>query len=126
MSQIEILPGARFTLICLKTSIYIYRKNSRDLFDIIPCSSPIISSSIYKSFEDKLVLAYLSRDDPGETVIVHDFSINASTQMDTIYTIAKPFSAGYKVGGIQLDELGQRITVVSADGCYIYLYCLED
>lgn len=46
--------------------------------------------------------------------------------MDTVYTITKPFSSGYKVGGVQLDELGQRIVVVSADGCYINLYSLEE
>lgn len=92
----------------------------------MPCSSPVISSAIYKSFEDKLVLAYLSRDDPNETVLVHDYSVNAATQMETVFTIDKPFSSGYKVGGLQLDELGQRVVVVSADGCYIYLYSLED
>ena len=86
----------------------------------------MISSAIYKSFEDKLVLAYLSKEDPSETVLVHEYSINSTTQMDTVYTITKPFSSGYKVGGVQLDELGQRIVVVSADGCYINLYSLEE
>ena len=57
---------------------------------------------------------------------VHDYSFNATTQKDTIFTIDKPFTKGYKVGGIQLDELGQRLVVVSADGLYIYLYCLEE
>jgi len=28
VSRIEILPDARFTLVCLKTAIYIYTKNS--------------------------------------------------------------------------------------------------
>ena len=79
MSQIEILPEARFTVICLKTAIYIYSKNSRDLFDIVPCSSPVISSAIYRRFADSLVLAYLSLDDPAETVHVHDYSFNATT-----------------------------------------------
>ena len=46
--------------------------------------------------------------------------------MDTIYSAAKPFSSGYKIGGLQLDELGQRVVVVSADGCYIHLFSLED
>ena len=49
------------------------------LFDIVPCSSPMISSAVYKSFEDKLVLAYLSKDDPNETVLVHDYSVNSIT-----------------------------------------------
>lgn len=79
VSKVEILPGARYTVICLQTSIYIYKKNSRVLFDIVPCSSPVISSAIYKSFEDKLVLAYLSKDDPNETVLVHDYSVNSTT-----------------------------------------------
>jgi len=120
------LPGARYTVIGLKSAIYIYSKNSRDLYDIIPCSNPIISSAIYKSFEDKIVLAYLSKDDPGETILVHDYSVSSKNGMDTIYTIAKPFSAGYKIGGVQLDELGQRICVVSADGRFVYLFCLQE
>lgn len=98
--SIEILPGARYTLICLETAIYIYSKNSRDLYDIVPCSSPLISSAIYKRFEQKLVIAYLSKDDPEETVMVHDYSVNPTTSKETVFSIAKPFSAGYKIGGI--------------------------
>ena len=72
------------------------------------------------------MLAYLSAEDPGETLEIHDYTVCPRSITDTIYTIAKPFSSGYKIGGVQLDELGQRIVVVSEDGCYVYLYSLED
>lgn len=126
VTQIEILPGARYTVICLKTKIYIYTKNSSALYDIIDCSNPAISSAIYKSYEDKLVLAYLSKDDPLETLQVHDYCVSSTNGMDTIYTIAKPFSSGYKIGGVQLDELGQRVVAVSADGRFVYIYQLQE
>ena len=103
VSHIEILPAARFTLICLVNSIYIYTKNGRDLYDIVPCSQSTINSAILRSLEEKLVISYLAKEDPGETVYVHDYCISPHTGMDTIYTIAKPFSSGYKVGGMQLD-----------------------
>ena len=73
-----------------------------------------------------MVLAYLSKEDDGETIHVHDYARSATSGMDTVYTISKPFSAGYKVGGLQLDSLGHRIVVVSADGRFIYLYCLSE
>ena len=100
VNRIEILPEARFTLICLKTAIYVYSTNSRDLYDIVPCSYSSISSAIYRSYEKKLVLSYVSKNDPGETVEVHDYTINPRSGMDTVFTIAKPFSSGYKIGGI--------------------------
>lgn len=99
-----ILPGARYTLISLKSAIYVYRTNSRDLHDIVPCSTPAISSAILKTLQEKLVLAYLSKEDPDETVYVHDYSRSSATGTDTLFTIPKPFSSGYKVGGLQLDE----------------------
>ena len=86
---------------------------------------PVISSAVYRKFEKRIVLAYLNVKEPGEIVEVHDYTVCASAGTDTIYRIAKPFSTGYLVGGIQLDELGKRIVVVSADGFYIYLYSLE-
>ena len=106
VSRIEILPEARYTLICLQTAIYVYSRNSTYLYDIVACSEASISSAIYRFYEQKLVLAYLSQADSSETVEVHDYSVSKRTGMDTVYTMAKPFSAGYKVGGVQLDELG--------------------
>jgi len=96
------------------------------LYDIVPCSNSPLSSAIFKSYDQKLVLAYLSRSDPGETIEVHDYAPNVWTGKETLFTIAKPFSSGYKVGGLQLDELGRRIVAVSADGCYIYLFSLDE
>jgi len=126
VSRIEILPEARYTLICLQSAIYIYSKNSTYLYDIVSCSQASISSAIYRSYEQRVVLAYLSASDSGESLQVHDYSVSKRTGMDTVYTVNKPFSAGYKVGGVQLDEQGQRVVVISADGCYVYVYALED
>ena len=126
MSRIEILPEARYTLICLQSAIYIYSKNSSELYDIVHCFEPSISSAIYRTYEQRIVIAYLSAEDPGETIEVHDYTLCPRSGTDTVYTIAKPFSTGYKIGAIQLDELGHRIVVVSEDGCYVYLYSLEE
>lgn len=71
-------------------------------------------------------LCYPCLDDPGETIEVHDYLVCPRSGTDTVYTIAKPFGIGYKIGGIQLDELGRRIVVISYDGCYVYLYSLEE
>ena len=73
-----------------------------------------------------MVLAFLTEDDPGETVLVHDYSLSRSTGTDFAFRIPKPFNAGYKVGGLQLDELGQRVVIVSADGCYVHLFALDE
>ena len=73
-----------------------------------------------------MVIAYLSLDDPEESVLVHDYSTNSTTQKETLYSIEKPFCAGYKIGGMQLDRNGSRVVLVSADGCYVYLYILEE
>ena len=99
-SRIEILPESRFTIICLQTNIYIYKSNTQELYDIVPCTFSCISSAIYKNHEQRLVLAYLSREDPGEKLLVHDYAINPQTGTDTLYQIVKPFSSGYKIGGI--------------------------
>ena len=47
-----------------------------------------------------MVIAYLSLDDPEESVLVHDYSTNSTTQKETLYSIEKPFCAGYKIGGM--------------------------
>ena len=94
------MPEARYTLVCLETSIYIHSKNTSDLYDIVKCNFPSVSSAIYRHFEDRLVLAYLSLSDERETIEVHDYSVCPRTGMDTVYTITKPFGAGYKIGGM--------------------------
>ena len=57
---------------------------------------------------------------------MHDYTSSLAKPQDEIYSIAKPFGAGYKVGGLQLDMAGERLCVVSADGCFVYLYVLKD
>ena len=52
VSAIKILPGARYTLFCLETSIQIYTKNGRSLFDIISCVDASVSAAIMRDVSD--------------------------------------------------------------------------
>ena len=48
INNIEILPGAKFTIFSLETKIYVYSNNSKDLYDIVACVNPTVYSSIIK------------------------------------------------------------------------------
>jgi len=122
VKNIEILPGAKYTLFCLETKIYVYARNSKDLYDIIPCSNPIVCSAITTSLNEKALIAFLEPGSDGESVNIRDYGVQA----DCTYQIKQPFGWGYKVGGLQLEAGGRRICVVSADGCYVYIYGVED
>ena len=104
VEKIKILIEARYTLICLQSAIFIYSMNMKELFDIVSCCKPHISSAISRTHNQKLVLAYLKEATNQETIEVHDYSICARTGMDTIFTINKPFGSGYKIGAVQLDS----------------------
>ena len=73
INGIEILPGAKYTVFCLETKIYVYSKNSKDLYDIITCVTPTISSAIIKQLDDKVMLAYLDPEADGERVSIRDY-----------------------------------------------------
>ena len=121
ISSIEILPGARYTLFCLETKIYVYSRNSKDLFDIISCVSPTVYSAITTQLEEKAMIAFLETSGDGETVYIRDYG----GQAECTYSIKQPFGWGYKVGGLQLDVGGHRICAVSADGCYVYMFAVQ-
>lgn len=96
INSIEILPGARYTLFCLETKIYVYSRNSKDLFDIIHCASPTINSAITKELEEKAMIAFLEQKGDGEVVNIRDYG----NEFELTYSIVKPFGWGYKVGGL--------------------------
>lgn len=73
INSIEILPGARYTLFCLETKIYVYSRNSKDLHDIITCVSPTINSAITKQLDEKAMIAFLETAGNGETVYIRDY-----------------------------------------------------
>ena len=119
---IEILPGAKYTLFCLETKIYVYSLNSKDLYDIVTCVSPTIYSAVIKQLDDKVMLAYLNPEGEGEKVNIRDYG----GSRECTYQISQPFGWGYKVGGLQLDIGGDRLCVVSADGCYVYVFGVHE
>ena len=84
INGVEILPGAKYTVFCLETKIYVYSKNSRDIYDIISCVSPTISSAVIKQLDDKVMVAYLDPEADGEKVSIRDYG----GSRDCIYHIA--------------------------------------
>ena len=50
IDRVEILEEARYTLICLQSTIYVYSSNSMELYDIVSCSFPTISSAVFRSY----------------------------------------------------------------------------
>ena len=73
INSIEILPGARYTLFALETKIYVYSRNSKDLFDIISCVSPTIYTAITKQLDEKAMVAFLEKNGDRETVHIRDY-----------------------------------------------------
>ena len=73
VNSIEILPGAKYTVFCLESSIYVYSKNSKDLYDIVACVSSTISSAVIKQLDDKVLLAYLDPEGEGEKISIRDY-----------------------------------------------------
>lgn len=45
ITEILVLPGAKYTLFCLETQVQIYTRNGKDLFDIIHCVSPKLTQA---------------------------------------------------------------------------------
>lgn len=81
---------------------------------------PLIYSIISKSFIDQAVVACLQ--------ITNDSRADAvQVQVGTeVKLISKPFGSAYEIGGLQLDQEGHRLAIVSKDACYIYLYVIID
>ena len=77
INSIEILPGAKYTLFCLETKIYIYARNSKDLYDIISCYTPTVCSAITTQLNEKAMIAFLEFSGEGENVYVRDYGIQA-------------------------------------------------
>ena len=96
IKSIEILPGAKYTIFCLETKVYVYSNNSKDLYDIIACVNPTVYSAIIKQLDDKLMLAYLDSTGDAEVVKIRDYGGTA----ECTYVIKQPFGWGYKVGGL--------------------------
>jgi hypothetical protein len=139
ISDIEILKGGHYTVFCLQTKLYIYSRNGRDLYDIIPCCNPTIYSAISKSLSDTAVVATLfssgsnASDYKEDSVQIKDYSYQElmgsfKSSKQQLYSrvedfrITKPFGHGYEIGGLSLDNEGHRLAVVSKDACSIYLY----
>ena len=56
-----------------------------------------------------------------EIIRIRDYSFEDPKN----FIIKSPFGKGYHIGGLQFDEDGSRLCVVSADGCYLNLYSIE-
>ena len=99
ISAVEILPSARFMILCLQTKIYVYTRNGMDLHDIINCCRPRIYSAMYNNLEQRACVAYL-RSPQGEQIEVNDYSLRYSNNERLKFVITEIFGKGYKVGGI--------------------------
>ena len=68
------------------------------------------------------MLAYLDPAGDAEVVKIRDYGGSE----ECTYVIKQPFGWGYKVGGMQLDVGGNRLCLVSTDGCYVYVFGLHE
>lgn len=109
LSEILVLPGAKYTLFCLETQIQIYTRNGKDLYDIIDCFNPRLTQA--QIFEGELTLAYMGLQN---RIDIKTYSAKA----DTIFTL----NHDHEVGKISLKE--RNVASVSKDGCYIYVFQL--
>ena len=130
ISEIETLKDSKYTVFCLQTKIYVYSQNGRQLFDIITCCNPTIYTEICKSLTGKAVIASLFSsgasvsDYKEDSVQIKDYSSSGAFAADS--KIIKPFGNGYEIGGLALDDEGHRLSVVSKDACYLYLYVISN
>ncbi len=128
ISEIETLKNSKYTVFCLQTKLYIFSQNGRQLFDIITCCNPTVYSAVCKSLTGQAVIASLFSsgasvsDYKEDSVQIKDYSNSGASAPDS--KIVKPFGNGYEIGGLALDEEGHRLSVVSKDACYLYLYVI--
>lgn len=130
ISEIETIKDSKYTVFCLQTKIYVYEENGHKLFDIVACCNPTIYSAICKSLSGKAVIASLCSsgssvsDYKEDSVQIKDYSSSGAFASDS--KIIKPFGNGYEIGGLALDEEGHRLSVVSKDACYLYLFVINN